>query len=64
VTVVVAVHSWNSSEGRGFTKLSSPQGSQNQGYSVTIPDLTEAQAYDLAIKIREDITGISCIFDR
>jgi hypothetical protein len=61
--VVVAVRSWRSSEGRGFTRFA-PSGARQgaiqsgkaQAFSVTVPNLTEAQAQDLANKLREDIT--------
>lgn len=61
--VVVVVRSWNSREGRGFSKFS-PSGARinsitsgkSQQFTYIIPDLTEAAAQAMANKLREDIT--------
>lgn len=61
--IVVAVRSWHSKNGRGFTKFS-PSGSRAAGtlagkeqqFTYTIPNLTESQALDLANKFREELT--------
>ena len=61
--VVVVVRSWNSAQGRAFTR-SSPAGSgkskvqagKAQRYEFTRPNLTEDQAQKLADSMRADIT--------
>lgn len=61
--VVVLVRSWNSGQGRAFTRTS-PRGGNSakvqvgkaQRYSFTRPNLTEDQAQKLADSLRADIT--------
>ncbi len=60
--VAVVVRSWNSRQGRGFTKTSgkgsgmSVQSGKVQRYVYTRPNLTEDQAQKLADSLREQIT--------
>ncbi len=56
--VQVTVRSWNSRQGRAFTRKSGTagKGSMAQTYAYTRPNLTEDQAQKLADSLREQIT--------
>jgi phage protein D len=67
--VIVVVRSWHSGYGKEITKYSpsgariaSIQSGKSQLFSLTVPNLTEQQAQDLANKRREEITRHERIF--
>jgi hypothetical protein len=68
--VVVQVRSWNSRQGRGFTKfapsgsrIAAVQSGKQQLFTYVVPNMNEAQAQDFANKMREQITQHERLFE-
>jgi hypothetical protein len=68
--VVVQVRSWNSRQGRGFTKfapsgsrIAAVQSGKQQLFSFVVPNLTEAEAQSYSEKLRAEITQHERLFE-